>query len=130
MLFWKKQWQRALHPFFSLSFGTTSKTKQNCLLMARLFFFPQVIMINLCYRSELGIIPTFKLPGVVTYIPLSTFALNAKTTHKSQPQSHEQLINNIGGGYVCMSLVSGMADCKVSGKKKDINAAFGTLHFH
>jgi len=75
-------------------------------------------MINLRYRSEPGIIPTFKLPGVVTYIPLSTLALNAKTTHKSQPQSHGQLINNIGEVYVCMSLVPGMADRKVSGKKK------------
>lgn len=115
--------------FFPLIWDN-KQNKTKLLADGKTVFFPQVIMINLCYRSELGIIPTFKLPGVVTYIPLSTFALNAKTTHKSQPQSHEQLINNIGGGYVCMSLVSGMADCKVSGKKKDINAAFGTLHFH
>lgn len=61
-----------------------------------IFFPPQVIMINLCYRSEPGIIGNFKLPDLVTYIPLRTPALNTKTTHRSQPQGHEQLINNIG----------------------------------
>lgn len=111
------QWQRALHPFFS-HLGKKKQNKTKLLADGKTIFFPQVIMINLCYRSEPGIIPTFKLPGVVIYIPQSTLSLNIKTTHQSQPQGHEQVINNLGEVYVYMSLVSGMADRKVSGKKK------------
>lgn len=101
-----------------LSFGEKKAKQNKTACWWQDYFFPQVIMINLCYRSEPGIIPTFKLPGVVIYIPQSTLSLNIKTTHQSQPQGHEQVINNLGEVYVYMSLVSGMADRKVSGKKK------------
>lgn len=87
-----------------------------------------MIIINLDYRSKPGIIPTLKLQDVGMYISLSTLSLNNKTTHKSQPKGHKQLINKVIKVYVYMSLVPGMTDLQMSGGR-EITGAFGTQHF-